>query len=477
MRRRLRLETLESRLLLNGAVAAFDDADDWLYQLTGPGGVDLDLAPLAETDYDMFVIDYSADGDHWGEFTAAQVAALQDSRGGDRPVLSYLSIGEAENYRFYWGDVPGGVLGPANPDWPDNYPVRYWDAGWQEIFLGGNTAIGAGYLDRIIDAGFNGVYLDIVDGFEYWGPLAIGGTGERPTAATDMIDFVEAIGEYARVTRGQTDFIVVTQNGSNITDNANFPAETLAQGVTPAEEAAAQRARLFAAINGIGAEDTFHYGDEDNNNPLDVQADALANLDMFAAAGEKVLTVDYISPDQSNPFNLQFPAAVDDLYTTSRQHGFVPFATVRDLDLTTVNPTQPPNSRAGLIYDLDDSGSIGTGDYSFFTAAWNSQAGDVNWNASADFDADGQVNVADYTLLAGAWHKDTADPAIPDPADPPSFMAPPRPAVRSLAVFSFRFATEPTLAVRSGLSLESSVPPWDAALFDLSRAIRRNGEL
>ena len=83
-----------------------------------------------------------------------------------------MSIGEAENYRWYWqkswdanrnGKPDAGApawLGPSNPDWPGNYKVRYWDAGWQELVYA--------YIDKVLDAGYDGVYLDIVDAYQYW---------------------------------------------------------------------------------------------------------------------------------------------------------------------------------------------------------------------------------------------------------------------------------------------------------------------
>jgi len=42
--------------------------------------------------------------------------------------------------------------------------VQYWDTEWQEIIYGNSES----YLKKIIDAGFDGVYLDIIDAFEYF---------------------------------------------------------------------------------------------------------------------------------------------------------------------------------------------------------------------------------------------------------------------------------------------------------------------
>src|SRR5262249_26989283 len=123
--------------------------------------------------------------------------------GAKRFVLAYLSIGEAESYRYYWRTAwlrqKPVWLGGENPDWPGNYAVKYWDPDWQSILFGSRLA----YLDQIIDAGFDGVYLDGVDGFERR-------EAGRPTAMTEMVDLIGKIAVYGRARR--SDFLVVPQN-------------------------------------------------------------------------------------------------------------------------------------------------------------------------------------------------------------------------------------------------------------------------
>jgi len=79
-----------------------------------------------------------------------------------------MSIGEAEDYRFYWNTAwaisPPSWMEAENPDWPGNYKVKYWDPAWQAMIYGND----ASYLKKILDAGFDGVYLDIIDAFEYF---------------------------------------------------------------------------------------------------------------------------------------------------------------------------------------------------------------------------------------------------------------------------------------------------------------------
>jgi len=83
-------------------------------------------------------------------------------------VICYMSIGEAENYRYYWNTSwnhhKPSWMSAQNPNWPGNFKVKYWDPEWQSIIFGND----ASYLSKITSAGFDGVYLDIIDAFEYY---------------------------------------------------------------------------------------------------------------------------------------------------------------------------------------------------------------------------------------------------------------------------------------------------------------------
>ncbi len=121
---------------------------------------------VSQTDYDAIIMDLYHNE---SAFTHTEIEQLKTkNNGGKRLLICYMSIGEAEDYRYYWntdwkvGDPTW--LEKENPDWAGNYKVRYWEKDWQEIIYGNNTS----YLKLILDAGFDGVYLDIIDGFEYF---------------------------------------------------------------------------------------------------------------------------------------------------------------------------------------------------------------------------------------------------------------------------------------------------------------------
>ena len=149
-------------------VRTLSDARNLLY-LIDPGTFATKAAylqTLRATHHDLLIID-AFFGDK--ALSAADVTSLgRKANGGQRLVVAYLSIGEAEDYRYYW--QPGWEADPPfwldeeNPDWPGNYKVRYWDPRWQAIIFGNPSS----YLKRILDAGFAGVYLDLIDAFEYF---------------------------------------------------------------------------------------------------------------------------------------------------------------------------------------------------------------------------------------------------------------------------------------------------------------------
>ncbi|QEE50371.1 hypothetical protein FUA48_12510 [Flavobacterium alkalisoli] len=124
------------------------------------------ITAVAQTDYDVIIMDLFLNGQ---AFTAAEVAQLKNkANGGSRMVICYMSIGEAEDYRYYWQQEwstnPPEWVAAENPDWGGNYKVQYWNDEWKSIIYSGQGS----YLDTILQAGFNGVYLDIIDAFEYF---------------------------------------------------------------------------------------------------------------------------------------------------------------------------------------------------------------------------------------------------------------------------------------------------------------------
>ncbi len=178
------------------------------------------IAKLAGRDWLILDTAFTA-GEDW---QPSDLAALH-ARG--QTVLAYFSIGEAENYRGYWQAAwlrqrPAWLL-KENPEWAGNYRVRYWQTEWQRLILA--------RLDEILHAGFDGMYLDIVDGYEHF---EHGQAGRRNPETgrsyrEDMIAWVTQLADYAR--KRQPNFRVVPQNGIALLSDSQYRATIDAIGI------------------------------------------------------------------------------------------------------------------------------------------------------------------------------------------------------------------------------------------------------
>jgi uncharacterized protein (TIGR01370 family) len=167
---------------------------------------------LKKCDRDWIVIDAYHSMHKKGQWTAKDIEKIRSGRSG-RKVLCYLSIGEAEDYRMEWpelmeyganGEKPD-FLEEENPDWPGNYKVRYWDVRWQSMILK--------RIESILEAGFDGLYLDIVDAYDYFEEKA----KQKPDAELIdyralMVEWISTISETAKNIRAET--LIIPQNAS-----------------------------------------------------------------------------------------------------------------------------------------------------------------------------------------------------------------------------------------------------------------------
>ena len=229
---------------------------------------------LAACGRDWIVLDAAFSSDE--PWTTADLAAIRAGRAG-RKVIAYLSIGEAEDYRAYWrrewdanrdGKPDAGApafLVAENPDWKGNYRVKYWHADWQQIILAD--------VDRVMAAGFDGLYLDIVDGFETFERDGKNFIDDRPNPETkqtfrrDMVDWVKTIA--ARARRKNAAALVIPQNGTQLLAQKDF----------------------LEVVDAVGVEDLFTNGDK--LQPAAETKNILGFLAPLIAAHKPVLDIEY----------------------------------------------------------------------------------------------------------------------------------------------------------------------------------------
>ncbi len=269
------------------------DVKPWAYWLQS-----IDIQTIVnDTSFELIVIDYSSDGLDAQKWTTQQIDSVKNS---GKYAISYISIGEAEDYRYYWqpswATSPPSWLGPENPDWPGNYKVRFWEAEWQNIVFG--------YIDTIINQGFDGIYMDIIDAYYYWSVE----NPEQPYADSLMCQFILNIRSYANSVTGNLNFILIPQNGEDGWDQENVSSSL--------------KSAYFNAINAVGVEDVFFPGDLDENNPYDPDTYRIAILQEYLTNNKQVYSVEYLTE----------PAKIAQYVDAAVVQNFVPFACTRALD-------------------------------------------------------------------------------------------------------------------------------------------------
>ncbi len=314
----------------NGSEPAGQAAPSLLYVLQLDA---VTIDDLAESNFQWLVLEPSRSGSADGDLTNAEIQTIRSGGPcGDKTILAYLSIGEAEDYRDYWdtawvegdeGPPISGVapdwLGPTNPDWLGNYKVRYWDEQWQALILGTASGPGKTPLDRIIDAGFDGVYLDIVDAYYFWSEAEGGEELTRMEARERMIEWVAAIATYARQTRGVPAFQVFPQNASDIIRNDDDELDALSDV-------------YFAAVSGIGIEDLYY--DETASQPETDTQYRIDQLDEYRSRDKTVLVTDYLLDASVTP--AASDTRVADFFSRAIRSGYIPYAALEDRDLNEI---------------------------------------------------------------------------------------------------------------------------------------------
>jgi cysteinyl-tRNA synthetase len=266
---------------------------------------DLDPAAAQAAPVDLFVTDATSGAKGGVALTKGDVAALKIKPDGSRRLaISYLSIGEAEDYRTdYFGseymteDAPDWLM-KENRQWKGNRIIRFCEEGWQRTILGDDdgrnvyNSLDPSPLYQLIEMGFDGVYLDRVDVYSEV-------TKECPDAARQMVDFVARLAAHAH--KKNPNFLTILQN-----------AEELLQDP-----------KMVATIDAVAKEDLFYGADhsESENDAVMIKT-VIANLERAKSAGRPILVLDYLADPQRRAAD---KARIENL-------GFIPYFGPRKLN-------------------------------------------------------------------------------------------------------------------------------------------------
>ncbi|HDY86608.1 MAG TPA: hypothetical protein ENH82_00660, partial [bacterium] len=164
--------------------------------------------------------------------------------------------------------------------------------------------------------GFDGIYMDIIDGYYYWSVE----NPEQTDADSLMCQFIIDIRNHVNTVTGNTDFILIPQNGEDVWDQGY---------VSPALKSA-----YFNSINGIGVEDVFFPGSLDEDNPYNPDTYRIGILQEYLLNNKQVYSVEYLTD----------PAKITQYENDAAIQNYVPYACTRALDYLC----------GGIVLDMDD---------------------------------------------------------------------------------------------------------------------------
>ncbi|CAM2138602.1 Glycoside-hydrolase family GH114 TIM-barrel domain-containing protein [Pararobbsia alpina] len=238
------------------------------------------------------VMDVDLDPDA-GNFSASDIATLKAN--GNNVVLSYLNIGSCENFRSYWNTVPAGFVScqantAAHAGTYSGYPDEMWmnpsNPAYQHLIVD--------YVaPRLVAQGADGFYLDNLEIVEHGTSTTNGPC--NAACAQGGLDIV-------RMLRAKYPSLVI------VMQNATSDVTRLGQtgGVS-----------FASLLDGIAHEEVYSpsYDSQAEQQLLAWQAMNLTpNGHPFWIA-----TLDYVGSCSAT-------AAARTVYTRSRSHGFIPYA-------------------------------------------------------------------------------------------------------------------------------------------------------
>jgi cysteinyl-tRNA synthetase len=309
------------------------DVSHWLYLIN----TDLEqetVDRIASSDYDMVVFDFIPSEQDRANYPMANVVEQLHDAPHPKLVLAYIDIGEAEDYRTYWqadweAGNPEWIAGEDPDGWEGDYPVAFWYDGWREIWLGEN-----GTLQQILDAGFDGVYLDWVEAYSDENVISIA-EDDDVDPVEEMIQWVWDISDYVK---SECDAcLVIAQNAAELAEEDDYldaidaiaqeqvwfdgGADNVPPGDCPLPSTDAEVDT--EAYRESLSEPCRRYFDDDPDGTLHVSSEEFLHyLTLAQRQGVSIFTVDYAL----DPENIAW------IYETSRSLGFVPFVGDRALD-------------------------------------------------------------------------------------------------------------------------------------------------
>ncbi len=214
--------------------------------------------------------------------TSTEILESLQSMG--KTVLSYINVGYAEDWRWYWPTVSGSGVVHGLSEYKGEYLVEYWSVLWREVILN--------YTVAVMGEGYDGVYLDNIDAsYMLW---------EESPAWLDGRDPIEEMGELVASVKE-----TVSGYGGLVFVNIGVAHSLLFDG------------EFLSSIDGVLKEEVFFVltGECETAPVLEEEySQALEALSHAARAGRTVIVVEYV----------ENPVQAWTAWILHRIHGVVP---------------------------------------------------------------------------------------------------------------------------------------------------------
>ncbi|MEA2012450.1 MAG: endo alpha-1,4 polygalactosaminidase [Verrucomicrobiota bacterium] len=289
--RHIYLITIISFVLSSITIATekdWNNVKSWVYQLCNYKHDK--LVEIAESDFDLAVIDLSRDGGN-NYFAKQEIEAVKKS---GKIVLAYFEITAIENYRPEWKNVPNDLKAGSVEGWSKEQYVKFWDERWWPIVKG--------RIDQALKAGFDGAYLDMITTYSEIPKSGIK-TEER---AYKMVDLIARISKYAK--SKNHNFKIVPQNCPELYTWTYWNPKP--------------NKKYINAIDALGIESVFYIAHDKPAN-MEWCKENRDNALAIKKAGKLIIGVDYAKK----------PKSIADAYKKQRKIGFVPYVSVEELNL------------------------------------------------------------------------------------------------------------------------------------------------
>ena len=275
--------------------AALGEITNWCYQLQK-----VHPYKVHNSKCDLIVIDFYKNSSTGQRFTPSEIIFMKTKPdGGRRILLSYISIGEAENYRPYWKpewkQSPPKWLLDENPYWKGNFLVDYRHKDWQTII---NT-----YVKHIQETGFDGIYLDKIDAahdayrLKAFSDIASSSTKLKRIYEDTMLTY--CLDLFRSIKSKTPAFLIVPQNGEFLSYSSEYMSLT----------------------DGFGVEDLVYGGFKYGHPTPDAERQRRVSLlSPLKRAGKTILTVDYVTGIKAK-----------ESVAFSKKYGFTPYISTRAL--------------------------------------------------------------------------------------------------------------------------------------------------